>query len=277
MPTIEENHSLWGQSYDWPLAGEEWSRSWGGAHMQWYGTILPRISTFVPAETILEIAPGHGRWTAFLKDLCRQLVIVDLSEECINVCKGRFAGCSHISYFTNDGKSLEMVADGSADFIFSFDSLVHVEDDAINSYLAEFAKKLKPDGAVFLHHSNLGDYVDRVDLKEKLPKIPKLHGALKRLGLLEEDGWQQLRAGSMSAKKMEMFAERHDLQCISQELINWGTKSVLLDCLSTLVRRGSKLSRQNRVLRNPEFMREAARLSNLSSLYRYAPPPAHQS
>ena len=90
--------------------------------MQWYGSILPRISAFVPADTILEIAPGYGRWTAFLKDLCKRMIIVDLSEKCIDRCRQRFENLSHISYFVNDGKSLEMVVDGSVDFIFSFDS-----------------------------------------------------------------------------------------------------------------------------------------------------------
>lgn len=32
-------------------AGEEWSTPWGNAHMQWYGSILPRIRAFVPTDT----------------------------------------------------------------------------------------------------------------------------------------------------------------------------------------------------------------------------------
>jgi hypothetical protein len=79
MPTIEENRSLFDGTYDWPQAGEEWSTDWGGAEIQWYGSILPRISAFVPADTILEIAPGYGRWTAFLAKLCKGLIIVDLA------------------------------------------------------------------------------------------------------------------------------------------------------------------------------------------------------
>ena len=62
MPTIEENCSFFDETYDWPQAGEEWSKDWGSAHMQWYGCILPRISAFVPTDTILEVAPGYGRW-----------------------------------------------------------------------------------------------------------------------------------------------------------------------------------------------------------------------
>ena len=37
-----------GETYGWSRAGEEWSKAWGTADMQWYGSILPRISAFVP-------------------------------------------------------------------------------------------------------------------------------------------------------------------------------------------------------------------------------------
>jgi hypothetical protein len=115
------------------------------------GSILPRISAFVPTDTILEIAPRYGRWTVFLKDLCKRLIIVDLSERCIDRCQKRFADCGDISYFVNDGRSLEMVVDGSVDFIFSFDSLVHAEDTVLNAYVGEFAKKLRPNGVGSLY------------------------------------------------------------------------------------------------------------------------------
>jgi 2-polyprenyl-3-methyl-5-hydroxy-6-metoxy-1,4-benzoquinol methylase len=267
MPTIEENRSLFGERYDWPQAGEEWSTPWGNAHMQWYGSILPRISAFLPTDTILEIAPGYGRWTVFLKDLCKRLIIVDLSERCIDRCRQRFADCSHISYFVNDGKSLEMVVDGGVDFIFSFDSLVHAEAAVLKAYAAEFAKKLRPNGAAFLHHSNAGDYLNRVKVQRQLSRIPKLLDLLIRLGLF--DDVYQWRAKSMTAAKMAMFAQEHNLQCVSQELVTWYTRWVLIDCLSTLVRRESRWSRQNRVLRNVGFMREAKHLSDLSRLYEW--------
>lgn len=277
MPTIEENRLLFGESYDWPQAGEEWSTPWGNAHMQWFGSILPRISAFVPTDTILEIAPGYGRWTVFLKDLCKRLIIVDLSERCIDSCRQRFADCSHISYFVNDGRSLEMVADDSVDFIFSFDSLVHVEDAVVKAYTTEFAKKLRPNGAAFLHHSNAGEYLNRVKVQRQLSKIPKFLDLLIRLGIF--DDVFQWRAKSMTAAKMAMFAQENDLQCVSQELVTWYTRSVLIDCLSTLVRRGSRWSRQNRVLRNAAFMREAKRLSALTHLYEYPGeyPPAPET
>ena len=92
MPTIEDNISFWNGTYNWSKGGEEWSKTWGSSYMQWHGTILPRIRAFLPADTILEIAPGYGRWTEFLKDYCTSLMIVDLSEKCIKACRERFPG-----------------------------------------------------------------------------------------------------------------------------------------------------------------------------------------
>src|SRR5687767_243949 len=129
MPSVEENLRVWKDRYNWEQGGEEWSASWGSAEAQWYGTVYPRIHSFVPAQRILEIAPGFGRWTQMLKGHCQQLTVVDLSERCIEACKRRFQADDHITYHVNDGKSLAMIPDNSIDFVFSFDLLVHVEED----------------------------------------------------------------------------------------------------------------------------------------------------
>ena len=109
MPSIEENLSVWNRSYDWSQEGDEWSSAWGGPEAEWFGTILPRIHALIPAGTILEIAPGFGRWTHYLKDHCERLIVVDLSEKCIEACKTRFSSSAHITYHVNDGRSLEMI------------------------------------------------------------------------------------------------------------------------------------------------------------------------
>src|SRR5437879_6478092 len=156
MPTVEQNLRQWDANYEWAKRGEEWSASWGGAEAQWFGAILPRIHAFVPATIILELAPGFGRWTNYLKDYCDHLIVVDLAETCIHACRERFAASSHITYHVNDGTSLSMIPDGSLDFVFSFDSLVHAEADVIAAYIRQLAKKLAPNGVGFLHHSNIG-------------------------------------------------------------------------------------------------------------------------
>jgi 2-polyprenyl-3-methyl-5-hydroxy-6-metoxy-1,4-benzoquinol methylase len=266
MPTIEENKSLWDGIYNWSNAGEEWSTAWGGSYMQWYGMILPRIRVFLPVHTILEIAPGCGRWTEFLKGFCTNLIVVDLSEKCIKACQERFANCSHISYFVNDGKSLDMIPDDTIDFVFSFDSLVHVEDTIISAYVSQFPGKLKQNGAAFIHHSNLGEYLNYLTIQRIMSRAPRLLGILIRLGIFD-DVRSQWRAPSMTAKKMQRYAEENGLQCISQELVTWSSKRVLVDCLSTIVQKDSIWFRDNKVFKNVSFMKDAKQLSNLSQLY----------
>ena len=261
MPTIEANRQHWGQDYDWPQQGEEWSSAWGGAEAQWFGTILPRIHAFTPTNTILEIAPGFGRWTQYLKDLCRHLIVVDLNEKCIEVCKEKFSSDSHITYYVNDGRSLSMIPDDSLDFVFSFDSLVHAEAPVLETYLGELAKKLKPDGVGFIHHSNLGEHRLRWSLKSRAPyKIIKF---LTKQGFLQDSHW---RALTMTASLFERFCENVGLQCVSQELVNWGGQ-LPIDSFSLFTRKGSIWARPNRILRNRIFMREANHISQLSQLY----------
>src|SRR5947209_4767026 len=78
-----------------------------------------------------------GRLTQYLKDLCTSLIVIDIAERCIEACKQRFSSCSHITYHTNDGKSLDMIPDQSVDFVFSFDSLVYADPNAIEAYLSQ--------------------------------------------------------------------------------------------------------------------------------------------
>src|SRR5437879_3573156 len=123
MPTIEQNVQQWTNPREWVERGEQWSKIWGGSETQWFFSIYPRIHAFVPTITILEIAPGYGRWTHYLKNYSKHLILVDLLSECIEACKKRFSSESHITYHVNDGKSLAMIPNNSIDFVFSFDSL----------------------------------------------------------------------------------------------------------------------------------------------------------
>lgn len=260
MPTLEDNKHFWENQYDWQSLGEEWSADWGNSFMQWYGTLLPRIAAYVPTGTILEIACGGGRWTQYLKNLCQRLIVVDLSPRCIQLCKARFAACRHIEYHVNDGKSLPMIQDSSVDLVFSFDSLVHADAPVIEAYLAELARVLKKDGVAFLHHSNLGEYAK---LYGWLGKVPWLEKLLQTLRLLEKD--LHGRDFSVDARKVEAWARKQGLVCISQEII--GTEKLLLDCISTLVRQDSPWVRDNRVLRNKGFVQEKNNLKAISWLY----------
>jgi ubiquinone/menaquinone biosynthesis C-methylase UbiE len=250
MPTIAENLRQWNELYHWSEAGEPWSSAWGGSETQWYGTIFPRIHAFVPTGSILEIAPGYGRWTQMLKEKCRHLTIVDLSESCIDACKRRFHEDTHITYHVNDGKSLAMIPDGTIDFVFSFDSLVHAEQDVIQTYLEQLARKLTPNGVGFIHHSNLGEYIDPAT--GELPEF------------IDNLAWRSL---SMTARRLKEFCSAAGLQCIAQELVNWTPEPILNDCLSLFTQRNSVWFRSNRILVNKQFMEEAFSLRRMMQLY----------
>ncbi|MEZ4701590.1 MAG: class I SAM-dependent methyltransferase [Rhodothermales bacterium] len=263
MATIQQNKQVWDGSYNWQEQGNEWSASWGGPEMQWHASLLPRLYPFLPADTILEIAPGYGRWTHFLKEQCRELHLVELSQECIDACQSRFADQRHINYHVNDGLSLAMIADDSIDLAFSFDSLVHAEQDVIVAYLQQLRRKLRRDGVAFLHHSNVGAMDPYMQAIKHLP-APELEA----LGIVRPiDHW---RAHSVSAASFHQAARQAGLACINQETINWLDTPLTIDCISIVTQPGSKWARPHRLTRNPQFMEEAAHAARIARAYGFA-------
>jgi SAM-dependent methyltransferase len=227
----------------------------------WYGCILPRIHQFVPAGRIVEIAPGHGRWTQYLEKLADHIDIVDLSPTCIDACRERFASATHIGYHVNDGTSLDFAADRSVDFVFSFDSLVHVEMDVMRAYIGEIARTLTDDGVAFLHHSNMGEYADRYQREKLIPE--RIREPLLRRGVLNR---RHFRSFSVTAELVAAACEEAGLCCIAQELVNWRQRR-LIDAFSVFTRKASRWARPNRVVRNGDFMVEADLIAKRAALY----------
>ena len=145
-----------------------------------------------------------------------------------------------------------MIENGSIDFAFSFDSLVHAESDVMSSYTNELARVLKPGGVAFLHHSNL----------DAVRRLTVLHRAKARLTCHPfQDHW---RAHSMSADKMRAFVEGAGMMCVQQEIVPWEPGwPLMIDCFTTIV---NTPGNQCHFVRNPRFMEEAAAIKHISSL-----------
>jgi ubiquinone/menaquinone biosynthesis C-methylase UbiE len=271
VPTINENKGMWDVTYDWPNAGDEWSKEFGGTEALWFFAIYPRIHRFVPSSTILEIAPGFGRWTQFLKTQCDSMIAVDLSKKCIEYCQTRFASETHIQFILNDGTSLAGVPDNSIDFVFSFDSLVHAEKDVLEKYLKELSTKLTPNGIGCIHHSNLGAYPGRVKLTRaynRLPVIPR--EKLFKKGILSAFLSLNLhgnRATSMTAKLFREYCDAASLKCVGQEIFNWSKGRCLTDAISIFTRPRSQWDRAAAVLENPGFVKSTHLTSRLAKIY----------
>jgi Methyltransferase domain len=250
--------------YEWKEAGEEWSAPWGGSPGQWLGAVLPRIGEYLPVIAMLEIAPGFGRWTHYLREHCQQLHVVDPDARCIEACRRRFVGDSRLSYHVNDGRSLAMIPDRSIDFVFSFDSLVHVPREPVEAYLRQLGDKLTDDGVGFIHHSNLGEYAS--SLGRKLPR--RARKLLTKAKLLDQD---HQRAPDMTAELFRSYCAAHGLHCLCQELINWRGRR-LIDCLTTFTRADSKKwGGASKIIRNRGFMREARLIRRASLVHPMKP------
>lgn len=233
MPDIEWNKTKWGSSV-WPDKGNNWSEAWGGPDIQWLSTLRPRLGRLLPTGRIVEIAPGYGRWTNYLLDECEQLTGYDLNERCIASCEERFAAAVSSGrgvFFVNDGLSLPQTEADSASLVFSFDSLVHVEQDVIDSYLGEIERVLRPGGHAFLHHSNLGSYTSWTE---------------RPLG----------RGASVSAQSVKSAAMKVGLQVVVQELISWQSEG-LRDCMTLLIKSDKTID--SALVTNEQFWAEAGR------------------
>ncbi|HZW11048.1 MAG TPA: class I SAM-dependent methyltransferase [Phycisphaerales bacterium] len=247
MPTAEQNRRMWSR-YDWSLAGEEWTVGFGGPEMAWLFCIRPRIETLAPAGHVLEIGPGHGVWTQFLRPLCRRMTLVDVTERCVEACRERF-GRRGMRYIHNDGKSLAGVTDGSVDLAFSFNSLVHADHDAMRGYVRELARVLRPGAYAFLHHSNLAEC-----------RAEAAHLSLAELGNRGED---------MSAELLRRDCAEAGLTCHVQELIPWGARR-LTDCISLVGRATPGGDRPTLVFENWKFFYPAQHMVRIGA--RYRPP-----
>jgi SAM-dependent methyltransferase len=258
MATLESNYEYWDQAYHWDDGGEEWSAPWGGTDLMWTATILPRIRSLVPTGSIVEIAPGRGRFTRYLNALCDELTGIDISPACVDACRERFPAATF--EVTPDGRTLTGVEDGSTDLVFSYDSLVHVNDEAIRGYLDELARVLKPDGAAFLHHSNSGELRRAVAVARRFPS--RLVRPLARLGLLVDVN--KARDASVGGDAVAAWAEEAGLRAVAQEKVSWGTGRHLTDCLTLIVRPGSRWDREPQRWSNRSFARDAGAVARLA-------------
>ena len=231
MPDLRWNSAYWTRHYDWSAKGEEWSSVWGLSSAQWFATILSRIRSFVPTGTLLEIAPGFGRWTRFLGSLCQRYYGVDISSTCTEACRARFSSKSHMEFFTNDGLSLAIIPDGSVDFAFSFNSLVHVDPGVLQSYATQLVAKLSSKGAAFIHHSNLAALTTTEETKR--------HG----------------RDPNVSAELFQTYVRAANGEILRQEVVDWGG-TMALDCLSLFARAGAYETASS-FQTNSRFMEEA--------------------
>jgi SAM-dependent methyltransferase len=148
--SVAENRLRW-DGWDWSSRGEEWNAS-----PEWKQALIDEVlDRWMPRDgTILEIGPGGGRWSQPLLERASRLLLVDVSERPLELCRERFAGESGIDFIRSSGSDLPGVGDGTVDGVWSFDVLVHVAPADQVGYVREIARVLVPGGVAVLHHAD---------------------------------------------------------------------------------------------------------------------------
>jgi ubiquinone/menaquinone biosynthesis C-methylase UbiE len=221
--TIEGNLETWDKEHHWSRDGDEWDgqaqfsgvtyEDWKNALVETF--ILPNVN---PDSSVLEIAPGHGRWSEIIAGRCQALTLVDLSPSCIEFCRNRLSDYHHVQYHVTDGKSLSEVPDSSIDFLWSFDSFVHMSPEVIQAYLREAHRVLRPGGKAILHHAGrkngmlwLGFLKDWGEIGRNIYKVL----SMGKVG--DDDGWRS----DVSGPLVRQLAENSGLQ-VEDQVQKWG-------------------------------------------------------
>jgi SAM-dependent methyltransferase len=183
------NYEYW-QRWDWSRQGEEWTPS-----AEWKQSLVDEVMLrhMRPGTTIVEIGPGAGRWTEALQAIAERLIVVDLSDLCIQLCRQRFAGATNMEFHVNDGRSLAAIDSAGVDGVWSFDVFVHVAPPEIEAYVAEIARVMRPGAHAVIHHAAAGRDGDSADLGQRSNMTGQRFAEIVRqegLSLLEQfDSW----------------------------------------------------------------------------------------
>lgn len=152
LNTPEHMRQVWTE-WDWSQGGEEWNLGVDWRRSVIEDLMLPHTGT---DPVTVEIGPGGGRWSTELQALSSKLILVDLTELSMELCREKLAGADNVEYRITDGSHLPDVADESVDFIWSFDVFVHISPDDQQGYMSEFARVMKPGAKAVIHHAGQG-------------------------------------------------------------------------------------------------------------------------
>ncbi|MFZ0667879.1 MAG: class I SAM-dependent methyltransferase [Acidimicrobiales bacterium] len=142
--------------------------------------ILPTLVAGLDlGETMLEIGPGPGAATDWLRSKVRHLVALEVDAEAATALASRLAG-TNVQIVSGDAAALEY-ADESFDSVACFTMLHHVPTVSLqNRLLAEALRVLRPGGVLIgadslasdhLHHFHVEDTYNPVEVGSFLPRL----------------------------------------------------------------------------------------------------------
>jgi SAM-dependent methyltransferase len=148
-------------------------------HMQ--TVILPRLTQNCDlGEQMLEVGPGPGATTDWLRHRVKRLTAVEIESEAAGKLRARFAGDDRVVVLDGDATRLPF-ADDTFDSAGSFTMLHHVPTERQqNAVLAEILRVLRPGGVLIasdslastqLHEFHVDDVYNPIDPAGLLPRL----------------------------------------------------------------------------------------------------------
>lgn len=166
---VNENHAKL-------CASQEWAD-----HLQ--QDVLPELAARAAlGGDVLEIGPGPGAATEWLRGRVDRLTVVEIDEAAAKLLSERYAG-TNVTVVCADATELDF-PDGAFDCVGTFTMLHHVPTSHLqNKILAEAYRVLRPGGTLLgsdslasdeLHHFHAGDTYNPIDPGSLLGRLQAL-------------------------------------------------------------------------------------------------------
>ncbi len=127
-------------------------------HLHRYHSILP----LVKGKVVLDIACGEGYGAALMAKEAKNVIGVDISDECINSASIKYSSKEYPNILFKKGDVEKIpVESGTVDIVVSFETIEHVSADVQKIFLKEVKRVLKDDGIFIISTPDKDNYSDR--------------------------------------------------------------------------------------------------------------------
>ena len=181
-------------------------------HIFWdENTTFRKLFNQLDLSSVIEMAAGHGRHAEIVAKKAGEIVVMDVFDENLNVCRKRLKNLDNVKFQKCEGAAFDGIDDAWATSIFCYDAMVHFSPDIVESYLNDTHRVLKVGGMALYHHSNY-------------PAIKEQHY-----------GCNPHARNRMTKELFAELCEKSNLNIVESVILDWGGVKAL-DCV-TLVKK----------------------------------------
>ena len=126
---------------------------------QWTSDQMQAALNITQEDVVLEMGCGVGRIGKILAPLCKKWIGVDISENMLEVAKGRMSDMDNVEFHVLSRSDLSCIADNSIDKIYTVAVFCHLDKEDLFNYMREFYRILKLGGVIYVETWNMASRV----------------------------------------------------------------------------------------------------------------------